>query len=232
MAGPLALAQADVLEIWCFLDELLAAADSRELAKALKRPERLLRGPARSLFARWDKELSRRMLPVIGGLNLHHRKHPLLEWKEIVPPRVAFQTICTGVMVGELPTVSIRARDLVWNALREGRSFVVNRSVGPEKGFDFTYESPEGRVRLMGDDHPYVPGGRFHITLPEEGEIILRHNGQPLFWGTGVSVGFPATGPGAYRVEAWLNRRLWIVGNPIRLVDEEGILQPTVSDVT
>lgn len=232
MAGPLPLRHADILEIWCFLDELLAAADSRELVKILKRPERLLKGPSRALFSDWDRELAVRMLPIIGGLNLHHRKHPLLEWKEIIPPKVAFQTICTCIQVGELPTVSIRARDLVWNALREGRAYVVNRAVGPEKGFEFTYQSPEGRIRLMGDDHAYVPGGRFGITLPEEGEIILRHNGQPLFWGTGTHVDFPATGPGAYRVEAWLNRRLWIISNPIRLVDEEGILQPTVSDVT
>jgi hypothetical protein len=43
---------------------------------------------------------------------------------------------------------------------------------------------------------------------------------------------FPVARPGTYRVEVFLNRRLWILSNPIQLVDKDGVMQPTVSDVT
>lgn len=226
------LEKAGLLEIWCFMDEFLARATPKHFFTVLKKPERLLEGPTRHQLSRWDLELTKRLLPIVAGLNLHHRKHPLLEWKEIIQPRLALGTLATCAQTGELPSVAIRARDLILNALREGRSYVVNRTNGPAMGFEFYYEDPDGRIRQMGDDVPYVPGGRFWIRLPKEGEIVLRQNGYPLFWGTGKQIHFPATGPGVYRVEVRQDRRLWILSNPIRMVDDEGIIQPTVSDFT
>ncbi|MCC5877075.1 MAG: PHP domain-containing protein [Candidatus Sumerlaeia bacterium] len=226
------LSQAGLLEIWSFMDEFLTNVSPKGFFSSLKKPDRLLHGPSREQLTAWDKVLQERMLPIVSGLNLHHRKYPLLEWKEIIPPKLALDTLCTCVQTGELPTVAIRARDLVWNALREGHSYVVNRSVGPASGFSFHYESPDGRDRQMGESVTYIPGGRLWISLAREGEIVLRHNGLPLFWGTGKEIHFPATGPGVYRVEVRQDRRLWILSNPIRLVDDDGIIQPTVSDVT
>ena len=229
---PLDLRRADLLEIWSLTDEFLSIAPSEEVIQLLSRPERVVRGPSRRLLWQWDRQLEKRPLPIIGGLNVHQRKSPLLEWRQIFPYELAFSTICTCVQTPELPAVSLRARDLVWNALREGRSYIVNRSIERESPFLFEYHPPAGRVRPMGDDVPYAPKGRFHMRVPVEAEIVLRHNGQPLFWGTGEEMAFPEAGPGSYRVEAYLNRRLYILSNPIRLVDEEGVLQPTVSDVT
>lgn len=226
------MSDAAIVEIWSFVDEFLARTNGKYVMQAATRPEKLLHGPSRRLFWQWDRELERRMLPVIGGLNVHQRKNPLLDWRVFFPYDVAFQTVCTCVMTTELPSVWLRARDLVWNALREGRSYVVNRSVGSEKGFGFEFVTNGGRTRHMGDEVTYTPSGRFQITLPEEAEAVLRHNGQPLFWGTTKKTSFPPAGPGSYRVEVYLNRRLWVISNPIRLTDEDGIMQPTVSDVT
>jgi hypothetical protein len=168
----------------------------------------------------------------VAGLNIHARKSPLLEWKTIFSYQAAFQTLVTCVLCHELPNVSLRARDLVWTALREGRSFMVNRSVGEEKGFDFHFQSSDGRIRFMGDEVGYDPKGRFYIRISRDAEVVLRHNGQPLFWGTAKEASFPVAGPGSYRVEVFLNRRTWILSNAIRLVDTEGVIQPTVSDLT
>lgn len=230
--GTVPLSEAGLYEIWSFMDEFLMNVQPKGFYTGLKKPDRLLSGPTREQLTVWDKELRDRMLPIVAGLNLHHRKYPVLDWKEVISPGLAFNTLCTCVLTGELPTVAIRARDLVWNALREGRSFVVNRSVGPASGFSFFYESPDGRDRQMGESVTYIPGGRLWVSLPRDGEIVLRHNGLPLFWGTGKEIHFPATGPGVYRVEVRQDRRLWILSNPIRLVDDDGIIQPTVSDVT
>ncbi|CAN5465053.1 hypothetical protein BH09SUM1_BH09SUM1_29570 [soil metagenome] len=229
---PLPLFRADLLEIWSFMDEFLTRATPRNLKQATARPEKFIFGPTRKMLWQWDRMLATRRLPVVGGLNIHQRKQALMDWKLTFPYTTAFQTICTCIQTPELPSVSLRARDLVWAALRDGRSYIVNRAVAAEKPFLFEYHAPSGKVRHMGDDAAYEPGGRFHIIVPQEAEIVIRHNGQPLFWGTGAEISFPTASPGSYRVEAFLNRRAWIISNPIRLLDDEGTRHPTVSDVT
>jgi hypothetical protein len=229
---PVSLKEADAVEIWSFMDEYLARAQPRYLQQSCARPEKLIMGPSRDLLRRWDRELRKRRLPAFAGLNVHARKQPLLEWKMMFSYQAAFQSVVTCIQCHELPNVSLRARDLVWSALREGHSFMVNRSVAPENGFDFHYIGADGRVRLMGDEVPYDPRGRFYVKLSRDAEVVLRFNGQPFFWGTAKEASFPVAYPGAYRVEVFLNRRTWILSNAIRLVDDGGTLQPTVSDVT
>lgn len=229
---PLPMQKADLLEIWSFMDEYLARASGKGAMQSIARPDKVILGPSRKLLWQWDRELERRRLPIIGGLNVHQRKQPLLDWKVVFPYQTAFQTICTCVQTPELPSVSLRARDLVWTALREGRSYIANRSVATEKGFRFEYLGDDDRPRQMGEDCSFKPGGRMFIKVPQSAEVILRHNGQPLFWGTADEIKFPAPMPGSYRVEVQLNRKLWILSNPIRLRDDDGVIQPTVSDVT
>lgn len=229
---PLDPAQADLLEIWSFMDDFLSRTSPRDILHTAARPDKVLAGPSRSLLRHWDRLLQQQQLPIIGGLNVHQHKQPLLEWKLLFPYSVAFQTICTCVQTAELPPVAMRARDMVWKALREGRSYVVNRAVGPEKGFLFEYVSEAGRTRHMGEDAPYNAGGKFRIMLPQAAEVVLRHNGQPLSWSTASHMTFPTAGPGSYRVEAYLNRRLWLLSNAIRLTDDDRAIQPTVSDIT
>lgn len=232
IAKPLDLEKADIIEVWSFMDEFLTRCQWQTVYQAHARPDKLVMGPSRRTLWKWDRQLEQRRVPIIGGVNVHQRKQPLLEWKTFFPYNMAFQTICTCVQTPELPTVSLRARDMVWNALREGRSYIVNRSVGSEKGFDFCYDSAEGRTFHMGQETIYTPGGKIKITVPQPAEVVLRHNGQPLFWGTASEMEFCTPMPGSYRVEVMLNRRTWILSNAIRLMDEEGVIQPTVSDVT
>ncbi len=229
---PLPFPEADGVEIWSFTDEFLARADPRTIVTSLARPDRAIIGPERPMLNKWDVELGRRMMPAIGGLNAHQRKAPLLEWKQVLPMKTTFGTIHTIIQSRELPKVALRARDMVWESLRKGRSFIANQSIAPAKGFDFYFRDPKGRVVGMGGESEFVPGGRVHVKLPAEGELSIRHNGQPLFWGTGVDVDFPAPTPGVYRIEVRLNRRVWIISNPIRLTIDNQPVQPTVSDFT
>lgn len=229
----LPLPLAGILEVWSFMDDFLMHTTPQTLVRDAARAGKILGGPSRRLLRAWDREQGRRPLPIVGGLNVRQRKQPLLEWRPFFPYATAFQTVVTVIQCGELPTnVATRARDLVWNALRQGRSYLVNRSVGSEQGFHFDFLPATGRARQMGETVPYSRGGRFRIQVPEEAEVVLRHNSQPLFWGTAKEITFPPATPGPYRVEVYLNRQLWILSNAIRLVDEDGSMMPTVSDVT
>jgi hypothetical protein len=229
---PLPLDQADLIEIWSFTDEFFARVQARYLVPASARPDKLISGPPRALLQRWDRQLRSRRLPMIGGLNVHGKKQPLSDWKVMLPYKSAFAGLVTCILCHDLPTAATRARDIVWSALREGRSFAVNRSVAPEKGFSFVFQGSDGRTRQMGEEVPWDPRGRFYVTVSQDAEVVFRFNGQPYFWVTTREASFPVARPGTYRVEVFLNRRLWILSNPIQLVDKDGVMQPTVSDVT
>lgn len=226
--------QADLLEVWCFLDEFLCRTTAETMKPDCEHPSAKLIGPERGFLRKWDRLLKNRMLPAVGGVNARCAKEPLFDWQEIFPYEVAFNSITTVIQTPKLPKINDRACALVWDALHKGRSYVVNRMVERADGFRFEYDPPNNGIRRyqMGETVDYQPGGHFLIDCPVETEIVLRHNGQPLIWGTGKSIQFPASSPGAYRVEAYLNRRLYILSNPIRLVDDDLSLHPTVSDVT
>lgn len=230
---PTPLDDADMIEAWSFVDEFLTRTSARTLPLDVARAEKMIIGPSRTVLRKWDRQLEKRRMPMVGGLNVHQRKQPLFDWKVLFPYAYAFQTIATCVQTPELPSVALRARDMIWSALREGRSFAVNRSLGPESKFQFYFAPKRGRKRQMGEDAPYDPEGRFHIKLPLFAEVVLRCNGQPFSWSTAQDMTFPCAGPGAYRVEVYLDRRLWILSNAIRLLaDDEHFMHPTVSDVT
>ncbi|MDX2176040.1 MAG: hypothetical protein SF028_06170 [Candidatus Sumerlaeia bacterium] len=223
---------ADAIEIWSFYDEFLASVDGRTVMQSSSRPDRVIKGPSRKILNRWDVELGRRRAPVVGGLNVAPRKAPLLEWRTLFPYKTAFATVQTIILARELPRIPARARDMVWEALREGRSFIANASINPPRGFQFYWVDRRGKQRFMGEDAEFESGGRLQVILPTEAEVAIRHNGQPLFWGTGEEIDFPAPTPGSYRVEVRLNRRLWILSNAIRLLEDNRPVQPTVSDFT
>lgn len=230
--GLLPAAQADLYEVWSFVDEFLVRAPSVGFVQSATKADKLVSGPSRRVLNRWDEELGKRMLPGVGGLNAHLLKSPAFDWKPLFTYKQLLGTVQTVVHCAELPNNAVRARDMVFEALRTGRCYIANRAVAGHSGFRFYWKSVSGREQPMGTESDWTPRGRVYIELPEEGEIAIRHNGQPLFWGTGQKIDFPAPTPGVYRVEVRLNRRLWILSNPIRLTVDNQPIQPTVSDFT
>ncbi len=232
---PVPLDQAELLEIWSFFDDYLVHVTPRTAASMVDKPEKVLSGPTRRLMRLWDAELARRPLPVFGGANAHRKKHPLLDWAMFFPYRTSFsavRTVLPGVVLHRGMGVE-GARRAVLGALRRGKCYIVNEALAAGKGFEFEFAPHRGKRRFfMGGQAPLGGGGVLHITVPEKAEIVLRLDGQPLYWGTGSRLDFPCVLPGIYRVEVLLERRMWIVSNPIRVYAHGKAPQPTVSDVT
>ncbi|MCB2153246.1 hypothetical protein KQI84_00040 [bacterium] len=230
---PVPISDVDIVEIWSFTDEFLARTRGNRALQAHFKPERVVTGPPRKFVRAWDDELMLRQVPVVGSLNLHCRKEPMLEWKTFFTCDVGFRTLRTIVYCPELPKSSTRARDLIWSALRQGHSYIGNEALGPTGPFNFAYEDPEGVLYHMGETVPYVQGGHIQVQLPDEAEIVIRHNAAPLFWGMGSNIRFPVTGPGVYRIEAYRDRKVWIFSNAIRIMTDEAPSRPTtVTDFT
>jgi hypothetical protein len=214
-----AMDRVDILEVWSFLDEFLTSVPGNRVMQFQTRPDRCLFGPPRRVIMAWDRELKKRLVPAVGGVNARCRKEPLLEWKEFFPYMNSFRTVRTMILCEELSGNDVPLlRRRVYSALLEGRSYVYNHSLGRTQGFRFEYEDAYGQFHGLGATARYLPRGRLNVEFPAAVEFVLRCDGLPLFWGTGNRISFPLPGPGIYRVEAYIDRRLWVLSNPIRIV--------------
>ena len=105
-------------------------------------------------------------------------------------------------------------KEKVYDALKQGRSFIAYDYLHPANGFrfqcihrDFTLE--------MGEESTYQPGLQLEIQVPFEADIRLIRNGGELMRTTGRELVVPANGSGVYRVEAYMEQKPWIFSNPI-----------------
>ena len=231
--APLPVKLCDMVEIWSFHDEFVSRARGRMPIQFHSRPDRLLSGPPRHVMEDWDAELTKRPVAAVGSVNALNRKDPLLDWKEYFPFTTSFKTIRTHIVCPELPKNGTLAARYVWNALVRGHSFIANHALANPAGFRLRYSDEFGMFDV-GDSAPYSERGELHIELPQEAEVIIRHNGSPLFWGTGESFTFPVPSTGVTRLEAKLDRRMWILSNPMRIVeiDDNPRRPSTVIDFT
>jgi hypothetical protein len=213
------MARVDMVEVWSFLDEFLSTVPGNRALQFHARPERCLFGPPRRLLRAWDTELQRRLVPAVGGVNARCRKEPLLEWKEFFPYNSSFRTIRTMALCREFARGDLAAaRQAIFCALAGGRSYVYNHSLGKTAGFRFEYEDAYGQFHGLGETARYLPKSHLHVEFPAAVEFVLRCDGLPLFWGTGHRIAFPLPCPGVFRVEAYIDKRLWILSNPIRIM--------------
>lgn len=228
------LNRVDMVCLWSFLEEFIGRLSGDRALTFQHRPERVLYGPNRSHFIAWDEELNKRHVPAIGCVNALMKKDPLLDWKEFFPFSESFRTVRTMVYTEELSENSQTACRAIWKALRMGRSYMYNHSIGKTNEFDFRFIDCERNSYFPGDSIPYRPGGRLRLLAPASCEIIFRRNGEPFFWGTEKELNLPAACPGIYRAEVWQDRRLWIATNPIRITRcQERIVPPdSVMDFT
>ena len=55
------------------------------------------------------------------------------------------------------------------------------------------------------------------LHLPRAAEITFRRDGAVIHTESSAELGVEISQPGAYRVEARIDRRLWLLSNPIHL---------------
>lgn len=125
-----------------------------------------------------------------------------------------------------LPEDYGEASGLITESLREGRFFNCINSAAPGHGFRFWGEGEASARIPMGRAAPWKPGIRLLVRLPEtaHAEWRLLKDGQPVCSSRDRLGSYSPTGPGIFRVEAYLTQRSplkqtcpWIVSNPIFL---------------
>lgn len=180
-----------------------------------------MKAPCQKSVARFDEITRQRPLVAIAGSDNH--AWPIRRWwgvlrRVIFPYVYAFKTINNCLLLEQpLSRDFAVAKAQVFEALRRGRCFIVNRLLGDPGEFSFTAES-NGQEYLIGEQVPPGAAASLVVRSPERRErlrFLLFRNGLPFkaFSGGGGTVSLEQ--PGTYRLEVWFGNRLWIFTNPI-----------------
>jgi len=211
----------DGIELWSLTTD--AAEMWRtppEAVRWLRDPERAIAaGPPSHHLRRWDEVSARRRVPAVGGLDGHQPgirvggrvRSPL-------PHRRTFDLLRTHLLCERALTGDVEGDwQTVLSALAAGAAWLTCPCVAPAHGARLWAERPDGHILPMGGEGPAVPSV-LRVRLPREAELRVLRDGVPFHDARGAAeLEVPIEGPGAYRVEARIDGRVWLLSNPIHL---------------
>ena len=211
-------------EFWCGLEDWARGrADRKPMTDPFTRVEHVgLSGPRRGAVRIWDYLTKNSRIYGFGGLNAHGRSWVSTSPEASLPYETLFRSLTTHILSPDLPRADPeQARSLLVESLRNGHFHTAQSCIAEPTGFRFSAGVPGQLFLLEGDQASFHPLTRIHVSLPRSAQLKLIHNGSLLLCAEDSALEVPVVGPGAYRVEAWLDRRPWIYSNPIWL------MQPT-----
>jgi len=211
----------DGIEIWNQMSEWMEGLTHKNKYLRALHPRRSIVAPKAETLRRWDDLNLKRKVPAIGGVDAHGHVHKLWGFipKKIFHYKVSFRTIRTHIVTTSVlkPGSNYSAAlQVVYEALREGRSFIAHEYSGDASTFRFWAENGNSRAE-MGETLPFKKDTLLRVTVPAEAQVSLIRDGQKLMVKQGRQLDFPLEQKGLYRVEVYRKSRLWILSNHIRI---------------
>lgn len=214
------------IEIWNHMSEWMENLTEKNKYQSFLHPLKTISAPPRKTLKVWDELNQKRKVVGIGGVDAHAHKYNLLGFLEveIFPYKVLFKSIRTHILLhdelrkGKSTDNLERSKNLIFDALSYGRSFVANDYHGESIGFRFFAEQ-KNKIFNMGDEIEKNGKIKFKILIPvEKAEIKLVRNGKYVDSVEDSEADFIVSSKGAYRVEVFKNGNAWIFSNHIRVV--------------
>ena len=210
----------DGIELWSLTTDAAEAwRTPAEALRWLRDPQSAVaQGPPARHLRRWDELSARRRVPAIGGLDGHQ---PGIRMRGRVrsplPHRPTFDLLRTHLLC-EHPLSGDAAADsaTVLRALRAGAAWLNCPFVAPANGARLWAERADGGSVPMGGETAAGPAV-LHVCLPRAADILVVCDGVVLERANAEAVAVDIERPGAYRVEARIDGRLWLLSNPVHL---------------
>jgi hypothetical protein len=210
------------LSIWDLMGDWVSGMTSPwGMARALVCPSGVLKGPRPETLARWDALCQSGHYAAIGEIDNHAARKKILGIpRTLFTFDYAFRTIRTHVLLDQPLTGTLDAdRTAVYDALKQGRSYVSLDLWNDPRGFQFNVFDAGQRVG-MGGRITRRGAALVEAKLPAPGRIRLVRNGRVIREEySRTHIERDADLPGVYRLEAdqkvrgrW---RPWIYSNPI-----------------
>ena len=210
----------DGIELWSLTTD--AAEGWRTPAEAvrwLRDPERAIAaGPPAHHLRCWDELSASRRVPAIGGLDGHQPGIRVRgRVRSPLPHRRTFDLLRTHLLCERALTGDVeRDWQTVLSALASGAAWLTCPCVAPAYGARLWAERPDGAVIRMGAEGP-AGTAVLRVRLPYEADVRVLRDGSRIHDAQGRDLDVPIEAPGAYRVEARLGGRLWLLSNPVHL---------------
>lgn len=196
------------IELWSMVTDTAEGLGSiADTLRFIIRPEDVIDHPPPGNLAEWDRLNRTRRVVAIGGLDAHQIGKRIAGR---VPVRLmgyrrSFRLLHTHVLTHELPSGDLEHdKQQVYDALREGRSYIALDWVAPARGFSFQ-----------------AADGALHVHAPRPARLRLIRDGEPIAERFGPDLHEHTDEPGVYRAEAYLDargrERTWILSNPIQV---------------
>jgi hypothetical protein len=213
------------IEIWNHMSEWMEGLTEENKFQRFIHPLKSIVAPSVKTRKRWDELNQKRRVVGIGGVDAHAHKVDVIGFfqTEVFPYKVMFKSIHTHVLLDEEihpddPRQFETDKWNIYNALRDGRSFIANSYHSNPKGFRFSARYNDKEYQ-MGDYIAYdgSDGVTIEAQLPSTADLKLVCNGLVVFDARSDSLSIPVIREGAYRLEAWLDDKAWILSNHIRI---------------
>lgn len=218
------------IELWNAMSELKSVARSRAMGAFYALfPQAVAHGPHKLALKKWDDLLvSGQRLTGVTGSDAHALPMRLGPFpRTIFPYEFHFSAINNHLLLPRpLSGDVLLDRQAVYQALRNGNSFIGYDLPAPTRGFRFTAQG-EGKTAIPGDEIPIGNGITIQIKLPIKNECHLLRNGEVIkSWKSNEICTLLTNRPGVYRVETYIHyfgkRRGWIFSNPIYVTENNG----------
>ena len=175
---------------------------------------------------RWDDAMTstkRKLVAIAGndahsniGISLNDESGNQLMGIKLDPYERSFRTVRTHVLIKKEKGLT---RESLLEALSQGHCYVSFDLFSDASGFRFTAAETD---KIMGDDESANNQLKLSVRTPLPARVVLMKNGIPFEEKTGTSTEFISSGPGTYRIEAYLNGlsspaqgKPWVISNPI-----------------
>jgi hypothetical protein len=212
------------VELWSFVTDGAEQIDRiSDVFRFIITPGRFVSHPPASNLETWDELCRSRRCVALGGIDAHQigirigSRVPL----RLMAYKRSFRYLRTHVLTDRPPEKELDGdRELLYEALRAGRAYIAMDSLAPARGFHFAADGSKALV--MGEeaaagDRPWL----FRADLPRAARVRLMRDGREIATAEAATLEHEATGPGVFRIEAYLNakgrERTWILSNPIYL---------------
>lgn len=214
------------IEIWNHMSEWMEGLTEENKYQYFIHPLKSIKGPAPETLQLWDNLNIERKVIGIGGIDAHAHKVNLLGFfeVEVFPYKVLFKSVRTHVLTyekidpGTKPEEINKAKNIVLDALRNGRCFVSNFYHGDASGFRF-FAADGKKIHQMGDEVLFSKKLKLKVLLPSTTAVIkLVRNGHIYDSTENIDAEFHIKEKGIYRIEVHLNQNAWIFSNHIRVI--------------
>lgn len=212
------------LELWNTMSEFKSLVPTLPRAVLMAYlPDLGLGGPLRETLERWDELLAMgRRVSIVGGPDAHgtvYRRGPLKR------PVLAYDWLFCAVRLHVLTERSFdrdaeRDAALIYEALRQGRSYVAYDRIGDATGFRFRAQAGGAPVGMGQDIKIEKSPVHLTVTSPLPAYLrLIRHGRLVADARSAYTLQHDVDKPGAYRVEAYRRHRVrqrgWVFTNPI-----------------